>query len=239
MIDQYKDYKIIKYSGNAISIEWKIQNFQIDFTRKLQVFINYLKKNNDNILYITPTFDSLLIRFKNPVNLNAAQEIIENKLQNFKAKSEDSINARTFQIPVCYEFGEDLETIANYSKLSIIDVIEIHSNQIYNIHFIGFLPGFLYLGEVDEAIQIPRKKTPRLEVKKGSVGIAENQSGIYSSNSPGGWQIVGKTPIEIFNANQNPPSKFLPGDQVKFHQISKSKYAQLLKDQPKLKPEND
>src|SRR5690606_34339106 len=116
-------------------------------------------------------------------------------------------NSKIFHFPVCYEpeFGVDLEYISNEKNMTIEDIITCHHNPIYIVYFIGFLPGFLYLGGLDGSLQIPRKNTPRKRVEKGAVGIGENQTGIYPKSSPGGWQIIGNSPVEIFNKSSSPP----------------------------------
>ena len=106
----------------------------------------------------------------------------------------------------------------------------MHTAPVYQIYFIGFLPGFLYLGGLDEKLQISRKKTPRRSVEKGSVGIGENQTGIYPKNSPGGWQILGKCPVELFDKNEALPSVFSAGDKIKFDAVSKEEFYRIEKE---------
>ena len=140
-----------------------------------------------------------------------------------------NINSRIFDIPVCYdeEFGLDLDYISKDKNLKISKIIQIHTTPIYTVYFIGFLPGFLYLGGLNEKIKIPRKTTPRMKVQKGAVGIGENQTGIYPKTSPGGWQIIGRSPVSFFDKNSNPPCEILAGDKVRFYSISKSEYLQI------------
>lgn len=138
-------------------------------------------------------------------------------------------NYKIYELPVCYDvdFGLDLEHISEQKNLKIEEIIELHTASFYQVYFIGFLPGFLYLGGLDERLKIPRKNTPRKSVKKGAVGIGENQTGIYPKSSPGGWQILGNCPVSLFDKNATPPSPFLAGDKIKFKSISKSEYFEI------------
>lgn len=126
--------------------------------------------------------------------------------------------SRTIEIPVHFdaESGPDLAHLAEQKNLSTTDVIDIFTAATYRVFMLGFLPGFTYMGEVDERIASPRHETPRTVVPKGSVGIAGKQTGIYSLSSPGGWQILGRTEIEMFTPNAESPTYLQPGDQVKF-----------------------
>jgi inhibitor of KinA len=128
------------------------------------------------------------------------------------------IAARTIEIPVHFDQGSalDLETAASSKELSADAFLEIFLSQTYRVYMIGFLPGFAYMGEVDERIAVGRKLSPRTHVPKGSVGIAGRQTGIYPQESPGGWQIIGRTDIELFDAGRDEPCLFRAGDEVRF-----------------------
>lgn len=129
---------------------------------------------------------------------------------------------RVVSIPVCYGcyFGPDLEYVAHYNNMSVQEVIEIHSANEYIVYMIGFSPGFPYLGGMSERISVPRRSSPRLKIPAGSVGIAGKQTGIYPIETPGGWQIIGRTPINLFRPDVMPPSLLQAGDKIKFTPIS-------------------
>jgi len=171
------------------------------------------------------TYNSLLISY-----MFTIEDVYEEVLCIEKLLSQVNIaqnkNNRIFYLPVCYdkEFGLDLEHISTELDLSIDEIIQLHTTPLYQIYFIGFLPGFLYLGGLDEKLRISRKRTPRKEIEKGSVGIGENQTGVYPKSSPGGWQILGKSPVNLFNKNDAPPIVFSAGDRIKFEAISKEKF---------------
>lgn len=133
-----------------------------------------------------------------------------------------SIERRSIiEIPVCYDesLGSDLENAVKALNCSIDELIQQHSEKIYTVYCLGFLPGFAYMGEVHHAIQLPRHPSPRSKVLAGSVGIAGKQTGIYPMNSPGGWQIIGRTPIKIFDPTSTSLTLFKAGDQVRFKPI--------------------
>ena len=129
---------------------------------------------------------------------------------------------RTIEIPVVYggEQGPDLENVAQFHGIAPREVIAYHIRPVYRVYMIGFTPGYPYLGEVPDEIVTPRRETPRTHVPRGSVGIAQKQTGIYSVDSPGGWQIIGWTPVRLFDPAQNPPSLLMMGDRVRFKAIT-------------------
>ena len=162
------------------------------------------------------TLSSQLLSFCNKMITD-----FENDLQEQK-NSESTI----YQVPVCYDksFGIDLENISLSNQISCDEIIQIHTSNQYDVFSIGFLPGFTYMGMVNEKIKIARHDKPRKEVPAGSVGIAGLQTGIYPANSPGGWQIIGRTPWKIFDPHPNKLAKFKVGDRIQFYAISKEAF---------------
>lgn len=134
-----------------------------------------------------------------------------------------------WDIPVCYDraFGLDLETVAEYSEISTEEVIRLHSEPIYKVYFIGFLPGFLYLGGLDQRLTVPRRPDSRLKVPQGSVAIGGSQTGIYPQDSAGGWNIIGRTPYSFFNTQQAQPCFAKSGDCIRFVPIALAEYQDL------------
>lgn len=133
---------------------------------------------------------------------------------------------RLLKIPVCYdlEFGIDLKSMAIDKKMSVDSIIQTHIQTTYSVYCLGFLPGFAYMGSVDALIQTPRHNKPRSKVCAGSVGIAGVQTGIYPMDSPGGWQIIGRCPLKIFDKDTNILAKFKVGDRIQFYPISKNEF---------------
>ncbi len=140
-----------------------------------------------------------------------------------------STEGRTVVLPVYYspESGEDLEALAERASISIEDVIHIHSAMEYRVYAIGFAPGFAYLGEVDERIAAPRLSTPRAKVPRGAVAIADRQTAVYPAVSPGGWNLIGRCPVRMFNPNSNPIMPVSVGDKVRFEPINHVRFLEL------------
>jgi len=177
------------------------------------------------IIEIVPTYRSLLIIY-NPFILLI--EDLKTRLQ----KIEEGLEKTPFpepklaRIPVVYggPYGPDLEEVVKYHQISTGEVIQLHCSKPYFIYMIGFMPGFPYMGELPDALITPRLKTPRLSVPAGSVAIAQKQTGIYPVESPGGWQIIGRTPIKIFDPKNEPPALLQMGDLVQFYPISEKEF---------------
>ncbi len=168
-----------------------------------------------------PTYRSLLVYY-NPLKTSYEQLVFRLRdLEGRLGESSVSTRKRVIEVPVIYggKYGPDLDYVAKYHGLDKEDVIRIHSKRKYTVYMIGFIVGFPYLGEVADEIATSRLKTPRLRVPAGSVGIAEKQTGIYPCESPGGWQIIGRTPLKLFDARRDPPALIQPGDTVVFKQI--------------------
>ncbi|MCP9199798.1 5-oxoprolinase subunit PxpB [Gramella sp. GC03-9] len=182
-------------------------------------------------LEVTNTYDSLLISYVFTIE-DVYGEVSRLEQLISGANITKKTNYKTFSIPVCYdpEFGLDLEHISEENNLSLKQIIELHTAPEYLIYFTGFLPGFLYLGGLDEKLKISRKNTPRKSVEKGAVGIGENQTGIYPKSSPGGWQIIGRSPVELFDKNKAIPSPFSAGDKIKFFSVSKDEFYEIEED---------
>lgn len=138
-------------------------------------------------------------------------------------------STRELRIPVCYHqsLAPDLVELCESKNMDLDELVAIHISRPYRVYMIGFLPGFAYMGSLDERIMAPRKQTPRTHVAAGSVGIAGVQTGIYPFASPGGWQLIGQTPLSLFNANAEVPTLFQPGDLVQFEPISLDQFYQL------------
>jgi inhibitor of KinA len=213
------------FGERAILVEWPAK---IDETilKDIVRFKTAIQKNNiEVIIDLKSAYNSLLIvyntvcrNFENEVN--ALNIIYKSGDLNY-----DSLS-KLWKIPVCYDetFGIDLEVVSEENNLSKTDIIERHSQAIYTVYFIGFLPGFLYLGGLDESLHIPRKSTPRLKIEKGAVAIGGNQTGVYPNESPGGWNIIGNSPISFFNPKSKTPCFAKAGDKISFIPIALAEY---------------
>lgn len=195
----------------------------------------FIEQKINGVLDIIPSYHTLTIIYDinnfivtsetaNNQLLSFCINIITDFENNFLAKK--NIVSNILQVPVCYDkcFGIDLENISLSNQISFDEIIHIHTSHTYDVYSIGFLPGFTYMGMVDEKIKIARHDKPRKEVPAGSVGIAGLQTGIYPTNSPGGWQIIGRTPWKIFDPHPNKLAKFKVGDRIQFYAISKEAF---------------
>lgn len=179
---------------------------------------------------LTVYYDPLLV-WKADLPGSNCFEKVANFLKQLHQKVEGTPTIKPDQIiiPVIYggQYGPDLEEIAKHNKLSTDEVISLHTQAIYTVYLIGFVPGFAYLGGMDKRLYTPRKETPRNEVPSGSVGIAGNQTGIYPLNTPGGWQILGQTPLQLFSIDREQPSLLKTGDEVIFKAVGITEFEQL------------
>lgn len=175
-----------------------------------------------------PTYRSLLVVYDpavaDPAGLIERLEALEERWRTI-----DIPEPATVDIPVCYggDFGPDIDVVAAHNGLDAEDVIRIHSQTVYQIYMIGFTPGFPFLGGLPEALHTPRLETPRTRVPERSVGIANNQTGIYPVASPGGWQLVGRTPVRLFRPEADPPFPYRAGDRIRFVPITPEQYAEM------------
>ena len=167
-----------------------------------------------------PTYTSLLIYY-DPLLVDFSQALSEIQNRVSKLQKVDEQPSRLVEIPTQYggDYGPDLEFVASHNHLSTDEVIRIHTSRDYPIYMMGFTPGFPYLGGMDDRIATPRLQSPRTLVKAGSVGIAGSQTGIYSIDSPGGWQLIGWTAVKLFNPASERPIFLSPGDVVRFIRI--------------------
>ena len=175
-----------------------------------------------------PAYASLLVVYD---PLRAAPEALKRRLRGLCALEDDGIvepAPQVVEIPVVYggEGGPDLDGVAAYHGLPPEEVIRLHSATVYRVYMIGFTPGFPYMGELPRALDTPRRETPRTRIPKGSVAIAQRQTGIYPVVSPGGWQIIGHTPVELFDPRAACPSLLAMGDAVRFKPVSAREAAQ-------------
>lgn len=179
-------------------------------------FVEYVPAYTTITIYYQPW----IVSYKDTLNMvdEMLAEVTENQV-------EEEIRP-VIEIPVVYGgvYGPDIDFVAQHNELSIEEVIALHTSAEYLVYMIGFAPGFPYLGGLNEKIATPRKTTPRLSIPAGSVGIAGAQTGVYPMETPGGWQIIGKSPIEFFNIDLEKPSLLKAGDKLRFKSISESEY---------------
>lgn len=215
------DCSFIVEFGNEISPE---------VNKKIRKIMEDLKKENiEGIVEMVPTYCSLLISY-NPCKIisNDLKTIIKDLLKKLSSDIEDD-EVTLIEIPTLYndDYGPDLEYVANHNKLSKEEVIKIHTETDYLVYMLGFMPGFTYLGGMSEKIATPRLESPRLQILPGSVGIAGKQTGMYPSLSPGGWRIIGRTPLKLYDSKSDKPVFINSGDYVRYIAIDEKEYKKI------------
>lgn len=230
-MSHYHPYTIFPLGDSALTIEFS-NAIELETNQKvLQLFQQICDAKIPYITDLVPAYSSLTVYY-DVVSLHrqkqTAFELMAEMIENFteEKRSLQNETSRLIEVPVCYDiaYAPDMNKLLKEKNLSAEEVISIHTSRNYRVYMLGFVPGFAYLGEVDEKIAMPRRQKPRLSVKGGSVGIAEKQTGIYPYETPGGWQIIGCTPLEVFNKTWTHPSLFNLGDEVKFYSITADEF---------------
>jgi inhibitor of KinA len=230
------NYTIFSLGDQAITIDFG--GLSPDTNKLVLLLFHHLKTSGiDGVKDVIPAYSSLTIVY-DPIKIYQSKST-SSGFDYMKQKLEESLktidlstvnnHVRKIEIPVCYDISvaPDIEFVASSHNIGADEVISIHTSGIYRVYMIGFLPGFAYMASVDTRIATPRKPQPRKLVPAGSVGIAGEQTGVYPLNSPGGWQLIGRTPLQLFDASKDEPTLFQPGDEVKFYSISLAQYNQL------------
>ena len=185
----------------------------------------------DGVEELVPTYRSLLVNYDlHKISYENMAARLEALTQAVEGPADTASRGSVIvHIPVTYggEYGPDLGDVADHNGLSSPEVIDIHSGTGYRVFMLGFAPGFPYLGGMDERIACPRLQTPRVRLPAGSVGIAESQTGVYPNDSPGGWRIIGRTPVKLFDPDAEPPAAILPGSKVVFDPVSETEYQSI------------
>lgn len=228
-------YRIIPLGDSAITIDF---GNVIDETINHHVILlldYWRRKNLPGIMDLIPAYSSFTLVYDVSVirklfNVDDAYSFLNNQLEDSIMNIEwKVISSPRKEIPICYDISlaPDLESLSEQKKLSVEEIILLHSIKMYRVFMIGFLPGFAYMGTVDERLATPRKQKPAALVRQGSVGIAGGQTGIYPFDSPGGWHIIGQTPLNLFDARKKNPALLNPGDEVQFIRITLKEFEHL------------
>lgn len=230
----FTNYNIYPCGDHAVTISFG-NAIVPDINDKVLTLFETIKSwNFDGVKDVIPAYTTLTVvydiqKIKEQTTQTAYSFIKERIVAALNDAGVMQTNKSLLEIPVCYnlEFGIDLERMSASQQLSIDKIIEIHTSRTYRVYMLGFLPGFAYMGVVDACIATPRLSTPRTNVAAGSVGIAGDQTGIYPFDSPGGWNIIGRTPLILFDSKKEDPCLFEPGKLVKFISITKEQFEQL------------
>ncbi|MDH5434987.1 MAG: 5-oxoprolinase subunit PxpB [Gammaproteobacteria bacterium] len=227
-------YKIVNNGEMALTIIFDCP-ISLDLCQRILFLQKKLRRSiRQYLLQSIPAYQSLTLCLnENSLDITAfiTQQIkqIMSQMDHKYSFLGKAYIPKTIEIPVCYdaEFATDMRTVSEHCKLSSDEIIQLHSQTTYQVYMLGFLPGFLYLGGLDKQIHCPRKAVPAFEVMAGSVGIGGEQTGIYPVNSPGGWQIIGRTPVRLFSPSSNKPFIANPLDNVRFVVIDKQQFDKL------------
>lgn len=231
------NYQIISEQAILVRFESRIDPKTFKKVQQLVVYLERLA--HDAINEIVPSYRAVMIHFDD--RKTDAKSLIEDlKLDTLDISDiETSESSKVVRIPVIYggKYGPDLEEVAKHNNLSVEEVIQLHTAPTYLIYMLGFMPGFPYLGGLDERLYTPRRDEPRVRIDAGSVGIAKNQTGLYPKDSPGGWQIIGRTPLDVFDLDREPMTLYEAGDNIQFYQISQETYDEII--EQKYEPDFD
>ncbi|CAN5504622.1 5-oxoprolinase subunit PxpB [soil metagenome] len=178
------------------------------------------------VIEVAPALASVAVFFETPPDLEAAAETVRTTLRKRISAGQKALRPRKIAVPVCYEteFGPDLQTVAEQSELQPDEVVRRHAAARYQVACLGFTPGFPYLHGLPARLATPRLSSPRTRVAAGSVAIGGKQAGIYPQASPGGWNIVGRTPLRLFDLARTSPTLLRPGDRVRFFPITREEF---------------
>jgi inhibitor of KinA len=225
--------KIVRASDSSVQIVFGDEIAANLHDRVMATFHAIGSMNDPRIRNLHPGYASLLIDF-NPLQMSYVELSSWIGAVVNMPDSSSGNQAGVVDIPVCYdaEFGLDLLDVASHTRMSPEEVVRIHSSETYVVYFLGFSPGFGYFGGLPPCLHTPRLATPRTLVAAGAVGIAGSQTGIYPISSPGGWRLIGRTPLRMFDPDASPPTRLQPGARVKFSSIDRQTYEQIAQQQP-------
>jgi KipI family sensor histidine kinase inhibitor len=223
-----QDIRILTEGDCSLLVEFGKQ-ISPDINRKISATVQLMKEQHiEGVVDVIPAFCSLLINYDpRVISFEEIRERIQGIIKvDVKAGERKK---KIYEIPVCYggEYGPDIENIAKHAGLTVEEVIKLHSSRDYLIYMLGFLPGFCYLGGLDERIHTPRLANPRIKINAGSVGIGGSQTGIYPLDSPGGWQLMGMTPVKTYDPEREKPILVEAGDYIRFVPIDEAEYKRL------------
>ena len=219
--------KFLSHGDTALAVEFGDRIDRAVSARVLALHDRLAQKLPAGVVELVPTFRSLMVHY-DPLRTSRAQlaQLLEHTLQ---APQITSPGSRRWRIPVCYDpaYGLDLGEVASRTGLAPAEVIARHSAVVYHVYMIGFTPGYPYMGDLPTELELPRREDPRTQVPAGSVAIATSMTAVYTLPSPGGWHILGRTPVPLWNRTRSPPALLAPGDKVTFVPIAVDEFQRI------------
>lgn len=214
--------RIYPIHDHALTVAFSETIREADNARVLSLRDAILQQPLKGMLDLVPAYSSITVYFEPSCSRKTAMEYLQERIQASAAQMRNDGAGNIIEIPVCYDpsLGVDQPFVCNHLRISRDQLIQMHTGHVFRIYMIGFIPGFPYMGTLPEGWSIPRKQTPALQIPAGSVALAGQQTGIYPAEVPGGWQVIGRTPLKIFDALREPSCLLKAGDQVKFVSIS-------------------
>lgn len=220
-------FRLLSLGDAALTVEFG-HEFDPELNAQVMAFAETVRAHMwDGLLDVVPTYRSVTIHV-DPLRLDVTS--LKDRLHQLSwANAHKVSSGKLHRIPVLYggEWGPDVDDLARFANLSVTDVIRLHSSVLYRVYMLGFSPGFPYLGMVPEPLTMPRLASPRPMVPAGSVGIAGVQTGIYPTSTPGGWRLIGRTPVALYRPTSSTPFLLRPGDRVRFAPITRQEFAAL------------
>jgi KipI family sensor histidine kinase inhibitor len=222
------DWRIVPAGDAALTVEYDARIDPVINARVVALAAAVCASAIDGVRDIVPTYRSVTVFF-DPLRTDYKALVVELARQAERPAPPPAVDRTPLRIPVCYggELGPDLEDVAVFGAMDEVETVRLHTFTVYRVFMLGFVPGFAYMGLVDERIAAPRRQTPRVRVPRGSVGIAGRQTGIYPAATPGGWQIVGRTPLRPFDRARREPFLMRAGDAVQFYAIDREEFDRL------------
>lgn len=223
-----QNIKIVTAGDSSLLVEYG-QEISPEINQKITATVKMMREQHiEGVVDVIPAFCSLLINYDPRVILYGELKERMERLVRLETMAGEE-RRKIYEIPVCYggEYGPDIANIAAHAGLTEQEVIDIHSSRDYLIYMLGFLPGFCYLGGLDERIHTPRLANPRIKINAGSVGIGGSQTGIYPLDSPGGWQLMGMTPVKTYDPTRPEPILVRAGEYIRFVPVDEGEYLRI------------